>query len=216
MGEIAERAKEKIFGMSAATILILLLAAFIALAATLAAIVATIPPESPVIRYPAFLILILALFISRTIEPWQWGIEIYQITIFTMALTFGMATALAVTVLTFLMFPISWTIETPYDFYLTKNYIGPMVQTIVLFFISIIGGLLGMFAYESAAANFIYYYMGTLLFSDMLAGNYLRFKITPLPVYRIAVYSLIVLIVNYQLALNGGEYALNLMLYLKG
>jgi len=216
MGELAERAKERIFGMSATSILLLVIAVFFALAATLVAIVATIPPESTLVRYPAFVILLLALFISRTIEPWQWGLEVYQITIFTMALTFGMTAALLATLVTFLMFPISWSIETPYDFYLTKNYIGPIVQTAVLFFISVIGGLLGTFAYESTVANFTYYYLGTLVFSDMLIGNYLRFKITPLPIYRIAVYSLIVLVVNYQLALNGSGYLLKLMIYLKG
>ncbi len=216
MGEIIEKAKETVFGMSAATIIALLIALFLVLFTTLLAIVSTIPPESQIARYSAFAILVLILFLGRFTDPWQWGFEFYNITIFTMALVFGMGTALAVTIITFFMLPIKWTIETPYDFYFNKDYIGPIIQTTVLFILSIAGGLLNVFAYESAVASLPYYFLAIFIPADMLVGNYLRLKITPLPIFRIAVYDLIVLIVNYNLATIAGQDILKLMLYLRG
>lgn len=216
MGELIERAKESIFSMSAATLLALLISVVLVLFTTLLAIASTIPPESAIARYAAFAIVVLILFFGRFTEPWQWGFEFYNLTIFIMALVFGMGTALAVTIITFFMLPIKWTIETPYDFYFNKDYIGPIIQTTVLFILSIAGGLLNMFAYESAVASLPYYYFGIFVPADMLVGNYMRLKITPLPLFRIAVYDLIVLIVNYNLATIAGGDILKLMLYLKG
>lgn len=154
--------------------------------------------------YAVFFAIGAALFITRSIEPWEWGIEIYHILIFGVALEFGILIPLILNIATLLLVPVHQMMEHPYKHYLTKSLPGPIIQSSILFITTIAFGLMGKYAYQAVMSNMVLYYMATLIIADYLIGNILRKTFTPLEPFRLIIYSTIGLAFNYYLITNHG------------
>jgi len=155
----------------------------------------------------------LALFITRTIEPWEWGIELYNLINFCVAFVFGPVFALLLNFVTFLLFPVTQAMGRDWLHYMTKTLIGPMLQLVILAISGIAAGLLGIYAREAVLKNLTFYYMLVIVISDTLFGGVLRKMFTPLNETRIAIYSGIDLTFNYFFI---SKFGLGFILFLEG
>ncbi len=200
--EIGKRIKNWIFRFEAVEFLALFsvvaVIAFFAVYALLASASKTIE------IYAVLLTITAALFITRSIEPWEWGIEIYHMLIFGVALEFGLLIPVVLNIATFLMVPVHQMIEHPYKHYLVKSLPGPMIQSAILLITTVIFGLMGKYMYNEVAGNIVPYYLLTITFADYMIGNIFRKTFTPLEPFRLLIYSTMGFAFNYYLITNYG------------
>jgi len=200
--EIGKRIKNWMFRFEAVELLALfVIAAVIAFFAAYALLAGA---SKTIEIYAVLLTITAALFITRSIEPWEWGIEIYHILIFGVALEFGLLIPMVLNIATFLMVPVHQMIEHPYKHYLVKSLPGPMIQSAILLITTVIFGLMGKYMYNEAAGNMVPYYLATITFADYAIGNILRKTFTPLEPFRLLIYSTMGFAFNYYLITNYG------------
>lgn len=209
--QLGEGLKRIVFGLSTLQILGVVAILLLGLGVAVVSMVTELTKA-----YYAYFVLAgiaLALFITRTIEPWEWGIELYNLINFSVAFVFGPVLALFMNFVTFLLFPVTQAMGKDWLHYMTKTLIGPMIQLVILAISGIVAGLLGIYAREAVLGNLVFYYMLVVIISDTLFGGVLRKTFTPLNGTRIAIYSGIDLTMNYFFI---SKFGLGFILFLEG
>jgi hypothetical protein len=149
------------------------------------------------VKYLFFSVLFTTLVLSRYLDFWEYGLELYNFFIFSLAFVYGPLVGIAVSLGFFLPIPVL-QIKRFGGHHATKTLQGPFIQSVGMVIISIIGGLGGLFASSFVMANLILVSHTAIIFGDYIIGNILRIKITPLKWDRILVYTMLSGVINYQ------------------
>ncbi len=199
---LVEGLKNVVFGLSPVKLVAIAVLFILALVAMIVPIVTGFANA-----YYAYLVLgglTIALFITRTIEPWEWGIEVYHLITFSVAFVFGPLVALAMNGVSFLFFPITQAMGRDWLHYMTKTLMGPAIQVIILGISAVFAGLLGIYAREAVMRDLPFYYLLSIIISDTTVGSVLRKMFTPLNETRMGIYAVIGLTFNYFLITKFG------------
>jgi len=200
--ELGKRVKNWVFGAGTAELLALFFAVAVLAGLFVYGLIAS--ASKTLELYAVMLAIGVALFITRSIEPWEWGIEMYHILIFGVALEFGLLVPTVLNIATLLLVPVHQMMDHPYKHYLVKSLPGPMIQSGILLITTLIFGLMGKYMYNAVTGNIVFYYLLTITFADYFIGNILRKTFTPLEPFRLLIYSTMGFAFNYYLITNYG------------
>ena len=149
------------------------------------------------VKYLFFSVLFTTLVLSRYLDFWEYGLELYNFFIFSLAFVYGPLVGIAVSLGSFLPIPLL-QIKRFGGHHATKTLQGPFIQSVGMIIISLIGGFGGLFAGSFVLANLILVSHTAIILGDYIIGNFLRIKITPLKWDRILVYTMLSGVINYQ------------------
>jgi len=149
------------------------------------------------VKYLFFSVLFTTLVLSRYLDFWEYGLELYNFFIFSLAFVYGPLAGIAISLASFLPIPLL-QIKRFGGHHATKTLQGPFIQSVGMIIISILGGLGGLFASSFVLANLILFSHAAIILGDYIIGNILRVKITPLKWDRILVYTMLSGVINYQ------------------
>jgi len=155
-------------------------------------------PEVIVNHYLFLIAILVVVAISRTVQAWEYGIQVYHFLLFWFAFVYGVWPGI-------LMVFLSTFIVTYFVFYVPKHYLihtmlGPVLTTITLTFLVTVAGIAGRFFPGYIYSNFV-------VFPVMLAAVSTLFekigahRFAGVEIGRLASAQVVEIMVNYNLFL---------------
>lgn len=143
----------------------------------------------------ALLGLFVLVVISRSLQLWEWGLEVYGITTFWIAYNYGLTTGLIFTIVSSIVV-LAIALAAIHHF-LNHSFAGPFFQSIDLMIVTILGGIAGYFTHP-AIETLIVVALGCVVVGRTVQ-SFLSNMFIGLPWLRLIPGVFITVMVNYKL-----------------
>ena len=165
-------------------------------------------PLAGTVKYFFFAALFGAVLFSRMLQAWEFGIECYHFIIFCFAFTYGPVAGILFSVASSLIVVFSAIFMGGHMF--NHSVPGPVFQSLELFLLSIIAGLLGVFAHDFTLQHLPY--LATFLAACTFALHLsMTRKYVGVETGRLASADVVSIMVNYNLFTSFGPQLIEQM-----
>jgi len=155
-------------------------------------------PTTMANHYLFLLTIFIVVSISRTVQLWEYGIELYDFLLFWFAFTYGAAAGTGMVILSFL-FVTYFVLYVP-KHYLIHTMLGPILTTVTLIPLVIIAGMAGRFFPGIVTANPVIFPLIVCTTFDMLQ-KFGANRFAGVEIGRLASAQVVEIMINYNLFL---------------
>lgn len=155
-------------------------------------------PEVAANHYLFLIAILITISISRTLQLWEYGIQVYHFLLFWFAFVYGIVPGLAMVFLS-LFFVMYFVFYIP-KHYLIHTMLGPILTTITLSAIVLVAGLGAIFFPSFIYSNFIAFPVAVCAISTLFekAGAH---RLAGVEIGRLASAQVVEVMINYNLFL---------------